>query len=188
MSAPRHVLFFCFLVLMGCGAAEPRWAPDEAVAQHSYVPKSSAEIRLYTVVSRQNGSGAHSALLITTPVERILFDPAGTFSLPQAPERNDVLFGMTPQVLDAYIAYHVDDAYDVVEQRLAVAPDQAHMLAKVVKEYGAVPKARCAVAVTRVLKQLPDFQSLTVTYFPNAARRQFAAQVDVRTRLVSDDQ
>ena len=88
------------LFLIGCGGpAEPRWAPDDEILKYAYRDDGPTELRLYTVVSTRNGSGAHSGLLISTPRERILFDPAGTFKLPFAPERNDVHYGITPRAL-----------------------------------------------------------------------------------------
>ena len=84
------------VLLAGCGGpSEPVWAPDEAIRKHTFFYDGPSEIRLYTVVSKRNGSGAHSGLLIAAPGERVLFDPAGTFKLPFAPERNDVHYAMT---------------------------------------------------------------------------------------------
>ena len=187
MNWRRWVAAFCCLLLVACGAAEPRWAPDQALSKYSYRPTGGPEVRLYTVVSTRNGSGAHSGLLITTRRERILFDPAGTFRLPFAPERNDVHHGITPHVLAIYLDYHARETYDVVEQRLRVTPAQAEQVAALAKAYGAVPKAQCALAITRVLKSVPGFEAMKATYYPNVTREAFGALPGVKMRVISDD-
>lgn len=187
MTARRWVAAFCCLLLVACGAAEPRWAPDEALAKHTYRPETGPELRLFTVVSTRNGSGAHSGLLITTARERILFDPAGTFSLPTVPERNDVHYGITPHALEVYLDYHARETYDVVEQRLRVTPAQAEQIAALAKAYGAVPKAQCSLAINRVLKTVPGFEAMQITYFPNVTQARFGDLAGVRMRRISDD-
>ena len=176
------------LFLIGCGGpAEPRWAPDGEILKYAYRDDGPTELRLYTVVSTRNGSGAHSGLLISTPRERILFDPAGTFKLPFAPERNDVHYGITPRALAVYIDYHARETYDVIEQRIPVTAAQADKVAQLAKAYGPVPKAQCSVAINRILQQVPGFETTRVTYFPNATRNQFALLPGVTTRVISDD-
>ncbi|MEO1537342.1 MAG: hypothetical protein AAFR73_06395 [Pseudomonadota bacterium] len=187
MSALRHGLFFCFILLIGCGAADPRWATDAEIARFAYAPAAPPEIRLYTIVSTRNGSGVHSALLITTAHERILFDPAGSFALPSVPERNDVLYGMSPEALKTYIDYHARQTFDVFEQRLDVPAAQAEQIAESAKSYGAVPQAHCAVSVSRILRQTTGLEQMRVSYFPNVIRRQFGAIEGVRTRFYSDN-
>lgn len=184
----RAALILLALLLSGCGGpAQPRWAPDSEILKYAYRDPGPPELRLYTVVSTRSGSGAHSALLITTPRERILFDPAGTFELPSAPERNDVLYGITPRVLAVYVDYHARETHEVIEQRIAVTPAQAERIATLAKAYGAVPKAQCAVSINRILKQVPGFEGMAVTYFPNATRDRFGGLPGVTTRVISDD-
>ena len=176
------------LLLMACGGpAEPVWAPDEEVRKHAYRHDGPSEIRLYTVVSTRSGSGAHSGLLISTPSERILFDPAGTFSLPFTPERNDVHYGMTENAVRVYIDYHARETFDVVEQRLRLTPEQANAVARLAKEYGAVPKARCSVSITRILRQVPGFDAIPVSYFPVRTSKAFGQLPHVTTQVISDD-
>ena len=143
-------------------------------------------ITLYTVVSRSSGSGAHSGLLINAS-ERIIFDPAGTFTLPLTPERNDVHFGMTPRAVAVYIDYHARETFDVIEQRLPVTSAQAAMIAQNAKAYGAVPKAQCTLAINRILKDVPGFETIKVGYFPKALSNWFAVQPGTRTRVITDN-
>ena len=186
----RHLaaLLLVPLLLTACGGpAEPLWAPDEAVRKYAYRHDGPSELRLYTVVSTRNGSGAHSGLLITTPRERILFDPAGTFKLPFAPERNDVHYGMTENAVRVYIDYHARETFDVIEQRIPVSPEQAAMVARLAKDYGAVPKAQCSLSITRIVKKVPGFGTIPVGYLPERASAWFETLPGVTTRRISDD-
>lgn len=181
------VFALCLSLLAACGGpAEPVWAPDEAIRTYRHASATPPEITLYTVVSKASGSGAHSGLLINGR-ERILFDPAGTFKLPFAPERNDVIHGVTPRVQAVYIDYHARETYDVIEQRLPVTLAQADAIAGLAKSYGAVPKAQCSLAITRILSQVPGFESIPVGYFPNRLSQAIAGYPGVRTRVITDD-
>ena len=176
------------LLLTACGGpAEPLWAPDEALRKYAYRHDGPSELRLYTVASTRNGSGAHSGLLITTPRERILFDPAGTFKLPFAPERNDVHYGMTENAVRVYIDYHARETFDVIEQRIPVSPEQAAMVARLAKDHGAVPKAQCSLSITRIVKKVPGFGTIPVGYLPERASAWFETLPGVTTRRISDD-
>ena len=138
------------------------------------------------MVSKRSGSGAHSGLLINGR-ERILFDPAGTFQLPFAPERNDVHYGMTDRAVAVYIDYHARQTYDVIEQRLPVTLAQAETIARLAKAYGPVPKAQCALSIARVLSQVQGFESIPVGYFPVRLSEAFGKMRGVRIRKISDD-
>ena len=175
------------LLLAACGGpAEPVWAPDEAVARARYVHDAPPSVTLYTVVSTRNGSGGHSGLLINGD-ERLLFDPAGTFRLPFAPERNDVHFGMTDRAVDVYIDYHARETFDVVVQEAPLTLDQARRLTALVKAYGAVPKAQCSLSITRILGDVPGFGDIGVTYFPNTLSERFGRITGATRRVISDD-
>ena len=173
------------LGLAACGA-EPVWAPDEAVARARYVPPENTSITLYTMISNRSGAGGHLALMIDGE-QRLLFDPADTWRHPAAPERNDVIFGMSPQLLDFYLDYHARETYHVVVQELDVSPEVAAQLSRLVQEYGAVPKAQCTISITRILQQVPGFETMRTTYFPRNAMDAFEQIPGVRTSRIYDD-
>lgn len=184
----RCLILLCTaLSLAACGGpAEPVWAPDAAVKQASYVHAGPAKVTLFTVISTRNGSGGHSGLMING-AERVMFDPAGTFKVPFVPERNDVLFGMTERALAAYVDYHARPEWEVRVQELDVSPSQAAALLAAVKSYGAVPKAQCSLAISRILSGVPGFETIDVGYFPNALSGGFGDLPGVRARLVTDE-
>ncbi|MEM7718698.1 MAG: hypothetical protein AAF222_05800 [Pseudomonadota bacterium] len=185
MNGTLHAFILLVVSLAGCSVpAQPPAASDQEIVQASYRSSIGPEIRLYTVVSRRNGSGAHSGLMIATDRERILFDPAGTFSLADVPERGDVHYGISPAILDTYIDYHARETFDVVEQSVRLSSDDAEQIAQYVKVQGAVPRMQCALSITRILARLPRFEGLGITYFPNTAMRAVAKLPGAKTRVI----
>jgi len=127
-------------------------------------------------------NGAHTSLLINAS-QRIMFDPAGSFAVETIPERNDVLFGMTPQIEALYVSYHARETYYVVEQRLEVPAQVAERALRLALANGPVPKAGCTLATSRLLMQLPGFTSLRRTFFPDNLQEDFAELPGVETKV-----
>lgn len=174
------------LLLAACGA-ESVWAPDEAVAAAAYRPAGEApSITLYTAINNRSEEGGHSSLMINAS-QRVVFDPAGTWWHRTVPERNDVLYGMTPQMERFYLDYHARVTYRVVEQKIIVSPEVAEMALQLVEANGAVPKAMCANSVSGILSQLPGFESISRTYYPRKISNQFTQLPGVQTRTYFDD-
>ncbi|RPE66265.1 hypothetical protein EDD53_1965 [Pacificibacter maritimus] len=187
MSSLRICALVCATaVLTACGAAEPIWAPDAEVARSVYRHSGPTAITLFTVVGKNNGSGAHSGLLVNAPSQRALFDPAGTFNHPHLPERNDVFFGMSDPAVDFYIDYHARVTYDVVEQTVLVSPAVAELALARIQAYGAVPKAHCADSITEILSDLPGFDMVPNTMFPKRLMNWFGDLPNVSTERHSD--
>lgn len=182
----RAVLaLLALLTLAACGA-EPKWAPEEQVQAARYVHDGPPAITLFTVINNRSGSGAHSGLMINAS-ERIMFDPAGTWNHPRIPERNDVHFGITPRIVNFYIDYHARETYRVVEQTVVVSPGVAELVAQRAKAYGAVPKAMCASSISSILKDVPGFESIGSTMFPNRLMDDFAKIPGVTGRTIYDE-
>ncbi len=184
---PRFLIcLLAMLALAACGTAEPKWAPDDQVAAARYVHSGPPAITLYTVLSTRDGNGAHSGLMVNS-TERAIFDPAGTWYHPHLPERNDVHFGMSPKMVSFYIDYHARETFDVVEQTIVVSPEVAALAMQRIKEYGAVPKAQCTLAISTVLRGLPGFEHLSRTWYPKKLMQEFAQLPGVATRRITDD-
>lgn len=172
------------LLLAACGA-EPTWAPDDAVRKATFVSGEAPSITLYTVISKNTGAGGHSALLIDGS-QRVLFDPAGTFKYPLAPERNDVHYGMTERMRKFYIDYHAREKWFVREEKLFVPLATAEELRRRVEAYGAVPKSMCANSISTVLRDLPGLGPISHTYFPVPLSDEFGALPGVVTQDYQD--
>jgi hypothetical protein len=180
-------LILCLLALLfvaGC-AVEPKWATDEAVARAAYVHDGPPAITLFTVLSNRANNGAHSGLLINGS-QRVMFDPAGTWKHPNLPERNDVHFGMTPKMVDFYIDYHARVTYRVVEQTIAVTPEQAQIAMQRAMAYGAVPKSQCAKSIAAILRGVPGFESMPNTWYPEKLMKSFGKLPGVTERTITD--
>lgn len=179
------LLPIALLMIAGC-TAEPTWAPEDQVQRALYTHGGAPTLTLITVIRNRDNQGAHSGLLVNGS-HRAIFDPAGSFHHPQLPERNDVHYGITPKALDFYIDYHARQTFRVVTQEVDVSPEQAALALKLIQEYGAVPKAACTSSITRILRQIPGFESIPSSLFPNAAMRSFAKIPGVRTNTIYDD-
>lgn len=170
--------------LGGC-VAEEVWAPDTVVSAANYRPTGPSTLTLMTMVSNRDGRGGHSALMIDGQ-QRVLFDPAGSWYHPMIPERNDVLYGMTPQFLQFYTDYHARETYHIVVQEIEISAATAEQLIAAVEAHGAVPPARCSLSISRLLGQTPGFEAITANWFPVRTMEQFGALDGVRESRIYD--
>ena len=174
------------LALVGlAGCAERVYAPQAEVAARAWAEPGPPSITLVTVISNRDGSGGHSALVISGS-QRVVFDPAGTWRHPLAPERGDVLHGMTPAMLDIYVDYHARPAYHVVMQRVPVSPETAERALRLVRDHGPASKATCARAVSGLLRDM-GFEDVGGSWFPTRIRRDFARVPGVEETVIFDD-
>lgn len=173
-------------VLLAACTAEPTWAPDDAVSRATYRHDAPPSITLVTMINNRSKEGAHSALLINAG-QRVIFDPAGTWWHRNAPERNDLHYGMQPILLDFYIDYHARETFHVVMQRKVVSPEVAERALRLAQGYGAVPKARCGRATSAILRQLPGFENVQQSLFPGRIMNSFAELPGVETTRYFDD-
>lgn len=171
----RTILLGLFVVpaLAGCGLnAQSVWAPDEALEAVRYRDPGPTYLALVTVRNEGNGQGAHTALLISAS-ERVLFDPYGGWTDPYVPERNDVLYGFSPEVEARYLNYQAQDGYYYVRQELQVPPAVAEQALALARIKGPVGMAMCTNATSEILRQLPGFESLGTTLFPEHLAARF---------------
>jgi hypothetical protein len=178
------IVMAAVLTLAGC-AGERIYAPDEAVAAARFVDAGPPTVTLFTVLAKRDGSGAHSGLMISGS-ERVLFDPAGSWTHPRAPERNDVFFGMTPRLVDFYIDYHARETFDIVVQTVPVSQATANALIASALANGASPPAHCTIANSAVLRSAPEFAGLPATWFPNKLSEAFARLPGATYQKITD--
>jgi len=143
-------------------------------------------LTLITVINNRTGSGGHAGLVVNGS-QRVIFDPAGSFTHPQLPERNDVLFGISDRALDYYIDFHARETFHVVQQTLVVTPEQSELALRLVQEAGPVAPAQCSLSIAGVLRQLPGFEAFRGSIFPKQAMDEFATIPGVKTERHFDD-
>ncbi len=170
------------LTLSGC-VGEEVWAPDDAVARATYIVPGPPTVTLITSINTANNSGAHSALLIDG-AQRLLFDPAGNWHNPGVPERNDVLFGMSPAYMDYYLAFQSAGVFEVRMQTIDVTPEIAAQLSQAVQAYGPVGPAFCSRSITEILSRTPGFTSISASFYPLNTMGQFGQLPGVREQTV----
>ncbi len=166
--------------LAACGG-QSVIAPEEDILRAFYRHDGPPALTLFTVRNVDTGNGAHTGLMINAS-QRVLFDPAGSFGHPTIPERNDVLFGITPRVEELYVSYHARATYYVVIQTLEVPPETAEAALRIALDYGPVGKANCTRATSDILRRLPGFEGINMTFLPDRLEMQFARFPGVTTR------
>lgn len=174
------------LALAACGGGDPIWAPDDIVNAKIYRGTGQKSITLYTMINVWSGNGAHSSLLIDAS-QRVMFDPAGSFKHETIPERNDVLFGISPRVEEFYVSYHARQTYYVEGQRIVISDEIAERALHLVMANGAVPKSGCALAVSKVLRDVPGFENIRRTISPTRIRDDFAKIPGYVTTIYRED-
>jgi len=180
MGFLRATLMVLLMVSVSA-CAKSVWDSDEKVTKASYSqPSGPRTLTLVTVINNDRGEGGHSALVVNAH-ERVVFDPAGNFKHEKAPERNDVVFGMTPGMLNAYYRFHARTEWHVVMQTIEVSPEVAAIAYRKISEYGAVPSAYCANSVSAILGEIPGFESIRTTFYPKKLMQEFAGIPNVET-------
>ena len=181
-TARRGLALSLALVLAACGADDV-YAPEAAVTRATHATKGAPAITLMTVINNRSGAGGHSALMIEAD-QRVILDPAGTWRHSAAPERHDVIYGITPLMLDFYIDYHARETYRVAMHRVEVAPEVAAHALRLAEKAGPVPKLYCARATSGILRDLPGFGEVTRSFFPVATMESFAARPGVTETII----
>ncbi len=176
----RQFLVGLPLLVSAC-TAQDVWAPDDMVSQAVYRELGPKYLTLYTMKNTDTDNGAHSALLINAS-QRVMFDPAGSWDQEKMPERNDVLFGVTPQLENYYVSFHARVTYYVIGQRISVPADTAERALALALVAGPVPQANCSRFTSRLLRQLPGFEGIRQTWFPNRLSEDFASLPGVSYR------
>ncbi|GAB4267662.1 MAG: hypothetical protein Kow0013_17790 [Pararhodobacter sp.] len=184
-----HVTRLMVLALLAFVAACTKpavWAPEEDVIAARYVHDGPTEIALFNVINNESGFGEHAALMINAS-ERVLFDPAGTWTHPASPERHDVHFGFDDAQLFRYTYYHARRTHHVRIQTLEVPPATAEYILRLAQQAGPVPDAQCARSIGTILRQVPGFEWIEVSWYPNDLSDQFATIPGVTEERVYSD-
>lgn len=180
----RVILSLLALVMLSACSGDHIYASDDAVARAHYVDAGPPSITLITSVNTRSNTGAHSGLIINGS-ERVLYDPAGSWEHPAAPERNDLHYGMTPAMLSYYIDFQGSAPFQVVQQTVIVSPEIANQVIAAAIAYGSAPKAECSHAIGAILRGTPGFEGLDTTWFPRQFSKSFAKLPGVMQRTLS---
>ena len=184
LSALRLMASLLMLVVLTACTADHKWASDAEVARARYVDPNPPSITLFTSINSRDKTGAHAGLMINGS-ERVLYDPAGSFAHSAAPEREDLLYGMTPTMLSFYVDFQGSGVFKVTEQTVYVTPEVAERVKLAAIAYGSADKATCTRAIATVLQGVPGFESLPMTWFPKAMMRGFAKLPGVQTQTLT---
>ncbi len=176
-------------VLSACGSGRPV-ASVITIEHDRYTDPSPPSLTLVTSIRTAAGSGAHSAIIINAS-QRVIFDPAGSFEATSegkvaGPQRGDVIYGVSPEVLAAYLKFQSSTGYHVVTLSIPVPAAVAEEALVKAEDHGWVSQAFCADASSQMLASLPGFEKVHVTLFPRALMRQVEKLPGVTMRTLVD--
>ena len=180
MGIFRNVLILLAVVTLSACGGKSVWAPDEDVNRRTVVTGEAPYLELKTMIHNRTGRGGHSSLIINGS-RLVMWDPAGRWKHSWAPERNDVVHGLTPPLLAQYNSFHARNTHHVVTQRIYVPAGVAEKAMQLAMNNGPALDAQCALTTSGILRQLPGFESIRGTWFPAQLMDQFAALPGVTT-------
>lgn len=187
MRIVTRLLALVGLVLLAACTKPVHNSTEAEVAAARYQAGAPYEIVLFNVVNNDRGSGEHAALMINAPSQRVLFDPAGSWTHPLSPEVNDVHYGFDDTQLFRYTYYHARRTHHVRIQHLQVSGEMAEYILRLAQQEGPVPDAFCAKSIVHILQQVPDFAWIEDSFYPNRLSDQFATIPGVVEEVVYSD-
>lgn len=182
MLGRRTVLLGLPLALASCGAESVR-APQDSIARAQYRHPDAPVLSLYTCLNNDTRGGAHTGLLINAS-QRVIYDPAGSFHHPDAPENDDLLYGVTPAVEAAYTAFQTIPGYHLVKQHIPVSAEVAEQAFAAARVAGPAGKSYCTRSTAKLLQDLPGLEGLRISWFPDNLMKQVAALPHVTSEFV----
>lgn len=175
-------------VLAACAGAPPTPLSPEKAQAVAFRADEPPQITVITMINNKSGAGGHTGLLISAS-QRVLFDPAGNFRHSQMFRHDDVIYGVTDQKLQVYRSAHARATHHVVSQTLRVSPESAEKALRLAQARGRVPSAFCTNSSTELLRQIPEFADVQVTFYPDKLMDQIARKPGVVTeRYFEDDE
>lgn len=175
------------VIVAGCGNKSGPDSRPEEVARAAYRHDGPPEIVLYTMINNRSGSGAHSAMLINAPSQRVVFDPAGSAQFTGIPEIGDVLYGITPTARRIFESAHARETYRVRIQSRPVDGAVAERALKIAQSKGPVGAALCSNAVSDILSQLPGFEPVRGIWWPNKLADAYARMPGVTETVLREN-
>ena len=110
----------------------------------------------------------------------------GSFEYGLIPERNDVLFGISPRFEQAYKSSHASEKRYIQIQTIPLTDAQAAAAYQAAVNWGASPAAHCTSATSGVLKSIPGLESIQSTWYPRKLAEQVARLPGVTEEIYSE--
>lgn len=178
MLKRRHwLLGLGSMALLGCVRDYPTASAEEVHAAR-YAHDGEPALMLISTIGESSGMSEHVGLLINAQ-ERVLFDPAGAYTIAQMPHRDDVHYGVKDRYLEHYISFHARLGFYVKTYYLPVSSQTAQIVYERATHYGQVRMTQCGFAVSDILADIEELKGISRTFFPSTLEREFAALPNV---------
>jgi len=179
------ILIACLIALSACSSNQP-WAEAEKVAAATYKHPGAKTVSLVTIVGTSGAKMGHTALLINGS-ERVLYDPAGTWYSPLAPERADLHYGITDAVLQNYISYHAREGFEVLKATKVVSPAVADRMIANAIAVGGAAGGLCSANAAQIISMTPGFEGFPVSIWPTKTIEAFLAIPGLAVETYAED-
>ncbi|MEX0970096.1 MAG: hypothetical protein WD046_06595 [Paracoccaceae bacterium] len=186
---PKLLLALVLLAGLSACATNRTTATQAEITAVRHVETAPPFVALLTMVNSKSDFGEHSALVINGS-QMVIYDPAGSFEEGRVGlvRAEDVLYGVTPDLVGYYNSYHARHGYYVRMQQVNISPEEADALIAGVQARGAVSQLQCGTAVSDVLNDLPRFSTIRTTILPGGIMRRMAQIEGVEsTDIVESD-
>jgi len=125
----------------------------------------------------------HTGMMIHAPEGHVLYDPAGYWHDERAPRINDLTYGMTPELEEAYIRRSsmgpTKGLWSVHLFEAEVAPEVATRAIEIARDRNPVIFGACALGLSTLLAELPGFEDIRPTLVPETLLSQLRTRNDL---------
>lgn len=186
----RSLILVCLLgLLAACSTPSVESTKNDPTVQKvAYKHNTPASVSLITIFANDTGHGGHSAIVVNGS-QRVIFDPAGSYRSDDAVRRYDVVYGVTPRILQQYLSYHARETHHALIQEIVVPAEVAERMLNKAMTSGLVLSGLCTTATAAILRSDPYFSSVQSTLSPRRFAENFGKLPGVKkSRYYENDE
>lgn len=156
-----------------------------------YAGSGPSKLRVAIYEPRRAFLVPHVSIIIHSPDEHLIYDPAGWTPDPRGHRIADVTYSITPDVERAFVlrlppesrqigvgSRAKPESWDLFLFDITVSDDVARAAARLARDRPAAPVSGCAFGASGLLRQLPGFEDVRTCLLPSELRKQLEARDD----------
>lgn len=179
-------LLASLVALAGCAAASSDELAEIARTV-SYHPTDAQPSATLIVSQEKNGGGGVHAALMITGSEQLIYDPSGSYHNSRTRRVGDVVYGVTPKVVEEFALHQADYRHDAVLHQVPISHDLAEALLRRARAHGGSLPGFCASNISDVVGRAGPFAGVRDTMWPSELSEDFGRIEGVETRVVTDE-
>ena len=177
------------LVVSGCAALVFGASGNEG---EGYAGSGPSKLRIAIYEPQQSFLVPHAALVIHSPDEHLIYDPAGWTPDERGHRLADVTYSVTPEVEQAFLMRETmpmvrlalqtaaqPESWELFLFDLEVSDETAREAARLARARPALPITGCAFGLSTLLRQLSEFEDIPPCWFPSRLREALQGRDDL---------